>query len=78
MGVYTEASCTEARGEWVVYKVRPMYTCNHLGRYTTIVSKTPCDWQEMRKCALPREQEQVASVQAFRKTDLYSILAEQD
>jgi hypothetical protein len=55
-----------------------MYTCNHLGRYTTIVSKTPCDWQEMRKCALPREQEQVASVQAFRKTDLYSILAEQD
>ncbi len=78
LGVYTEASCTEANGAWVVSRVRPVYTCQNFSRNSIIISKTPCDWQVVRKCTLPREQEQIAKQEAFRKTDLYSILTEQD
>jgi hypothetical protein len=74
MGVYSEASCVEASGEWVVYRVKPVYTCHNLARSKTIVSSSPCDYQQLKRCALPTEQ--VAKNEVQPHSDLYSVLTE--
>jgi hypothetical protein len=74
LGVYTEASCGKASGDWVVYRVKPVYTCHNLVRNKTVVSRSPCDYQKLHRCALPTEQ--IANNEVIRNADLYSVLTE--
>jgi hypothetical protein len=78
MGVYSESSCAKASGEWVLKRVKPVYTCYNHGRYTTVLSSSPCDYQRVMKCSLPIEQEQVAKNEVLKNSDLYSVLTQFD